>query len=192
MRERALWKFRIIPHLDRWRDFDHVLHGLPLRNGGWCFPHAQARQACQIQMFNKKTSTNNRNSNTNNNIIFKNRNSNVEDFALPGWNFRGLITPDPSTKKSASTCPFTNCNCFSGVADSPGRSKSSENDNKSLGIWYLMKSLETPISRQSRTDLPNMVNTPGNGKEKTGTINMDQHGKRRHDMAPWQVFIPGS
>jgi hypothetical protein len=55
-----------------------------------------------------------------------------------------------------------------------------------------MKSLETPISRQSRTDLPNMVNTPGNGKEKTGTINMDQHGKRRHDMAPWQVFIPGS
>mmetsp|Transcript_51265 Transcript_51265/g.81947 ORF Transcript_51265/g.81947 Transcript_51265/m.81947 type:complete len:268 (+) Transcript_51265:759-1562(+) len=40
----------------------------------------------------------------------------------------------------ACTCPFTNCSCFSGVADSPGRSKSSEKDNKSLGIWYLMKS----------------------------------------------------
>ena len=54
-----------------------------------------------------------------------------------------------------------------------------------------MKSLETPISRQSRTDLPNMVNTPGNGKKRQERINMDQHGKRRHDMATWQAFIPG-
>mmetsp|Transcript_65462 Transcript_65462/g.107668 ORF Transcript_65462/g.107668 Transcript_65462/m.107668 type:complete len:292 (+) Transcript_65462:613-1488(+) len=39
-----------------------------------------------------------------------------------------------------ATCPLTISNFFAAVAASPGGSRSSEKDSRSLGIWYLMNS----------------------------------------------------